>query len=226
MKKILRLIIILCIFLLGICGIILTKQKKDITYVKGTEIAEKNMVANEIISLDIPTGLVWKEGSTATAKWNSVENANYYSTIVYVFDDNDSLIGERETGTSFNELDVQQEITNILGEKDYNSYHVSFKIKAQYIDSIKVIDGEYSSISPFLDIVKKGNKKYETPQNVILDEDYNITFDEIENVAYYAFYGKIRYNGKTTTTIGSTDFIRPKEGTTLNGKFTYNIKKA
>ena len=34
--------------------------------------------ANTITSLDTPTGLTWKDESTATAIWDAVENANYY----------------------------------------------------------------------------------------------------------------------------------------------------
>ena len=69
---------------------------------------------NVITSLDTPTNLSWKENSTATAKWDSVSNANYYMVNVYVHDENNNYINMQETGTTDIEIDLQQEINNIL----------------------------------------------------------------------------------------------------------------
>ena len=50
------------------------------------KITNNNYLDGNITSLDTPTWLLWKEGSTATATWNAVENANYYNVEVYVYD--------------------------------------------------------------------------------------------------------------------------------------------
>ena len=229
MKKILRLIIILCIFLLGICGIILTKQKKDITYVKGTEIAEKNMAANEITSLDTPTGLVWKEGSTATASWNAVENANYYLVNIYVYDVNDNLIGDEETGTSDTEIDIQQEINHILDGKSINSFKVTFKTTATYIYNNETIMSDISdeSIEKQFE-VGAGIFKINTPMDIIIDDDYNASWSAPEGTDHYGLVFNI--NGKEKLLYGVCVFNHKSTtysyGTTSDGVFTANIEKA
>ena len=98
-KRIYSLIIMLLIF----SAFILSKN----VYQKGfkeTFSGITNVISflspNEITSLDKPDGLAWKESSTATAKWNVVENANYYIVNVYLYDDSKQLIGQQETGTA------------------------------------------------------------------------------------------------------------------------------
>ena len=40
---------------------------------------------NNITSLETPTNLKWIEGSSATATWDAVENANYYYLNLYIY---------------------------------------------------------------------------------------------------------------------------------------------
>ena len=58
-------------------------NSKIITHVINNK---RYLKGNEITTLELPNGLEWKEGSNATAKWNEVENANYYLVNVTVFD--------------------------------------------------------------------------------------------------------------------------------------------
>ena len=103
--------------------------------------------ANEITFLDTPTGLTWKEGSTATAKWNAVENANYYLVNVFLYDENGNLIGTRETGTSNTELDIQQEINSILSGTLSTPKICNYSVLAMYIYDDEEIISEQSEIS-------------------------------------------------------------------------------
>ena len=179
-----------------------------------------NANGNTITSLDVPTGLIWKDGSTSTAKWDAVENANYYYVNVYVYDENGTVIGGQETGTSNTELDVQQEIVRILQNSNINKYSVTFKVKAQYFDQTTVIGSNTSLESPSLFFEIKGTMQYATPQDVTIDDSYNVTFDDIPNADYYALYFNM---GGSTSTL-SDAFFSPSQGTKSDGKITYNIR--
>ena len=183
-----------------------------------------SLAVDEVVSLSTPTNLSWKEDTTATATWDAVENANYYLVNVYVYDDNNNLIGSQETGTSITELDIQQEITFILENKEYNSYHIAFEVKARYMTENTVIESEYSILSDLLDVSKNYAIKYKTPQNVKIDENYNISWDVIDNVDYYAMYGKIVYNEKIIESWLNYKFVPASEGIIINGRIEYNLE--
>lgn len=79
------------------------------------------VVAQEVpASLATPTNLAWKDGSTATATWDAVEGANYYSVNVYVYVDGEG-IGSTESGTSATEIDVQSQIETVIGSRNYET---------------------------------------------------------------------------------------------------------
>ena len=71
MKKRICLILLVTLLFFGLISVI-----KPLYIYAGT--------GSEITSLETPTGLGWEEGSTATAKWDAVENANYYMFIIMV----------------------------------------------------------------------------------------------------------------------------------------------
>ena len=179
-----------------------------------------DVYAETISELDTPTGLTWKEGSTATATWNAVENANYYYVNVYVYDNSGNIIGVEETGTSNVELDVQQEIVKIMQGKSVKKYSVSFEVKAQYQDQNQVIESNTSIQSDLLDFEINGTIKYVTPQNLTIDDNYNVSFDSIANADYYALYFKM--NNSTSWTHDA--FLSPRQGTISNGKIKFNIE--
>ena len=178
---------------------------------------------NEITSLSTPTGLEWKEGSTATAKWDTVANANYYVINVYVHDENNNYINMKETGTSYNEIDLQQEISNIVDGNNYERVIVNFSVRAQYISDFEVVESNVSNISSNLIISSTGSTPLKKATNLTLDDNYNATWDDFDNNAdYYAFYYKIEYNGITKT--GFTDkTITGKRVHLVNGQARENI---
>ena len=151
-------------------------------------------------SLDTPVNLTWKEGSTATATWENVANANYYNIKVNVYNKDNELIGFRNTGTSSNEIDLQQEINDINYIPKLDSIYVSFIVQASYVDENINIQSNYSSESKKLLIEKKGTIKLSTPTDLKIDNDFNITWNfnsnEISNIDYFNLYCKIKYQGK------------------------------
>lgn len=145
-KIIFSLLLILTITTLFISRELLSS--KELKTIVSNFVNSKNYAsANEITFLDTPTGLSWKEGSTATAKWDAVENANYYLVTVYLYDNNRNLIGTRETGTAMTELDLQQEINSILNEKNALVSVCNYNVRAMYIVDDKEVISEVSYLS-------------------------------------------------------------------------------
>ena len=83
------------------------------------------------IVLAKPENVCWADGSTATATWDPVENANYYEVSVNAYS-SDTLIGSKDTGTTDCSIDVQDIIRAIDGVTDYQSVNVTFKVCAVY----------------------------------------------------------------------------------------------
>lgn len=100
-----------------------------------------SFATNSVTSLDTPTNLKWKDKSTATATWNAVENANYYTVNLYLYNNSDELLNSRETGTSSNELDIQQEINFMMNEKniELKSFKISFDVMAVYLSENETV---------------------------------------------------------------------------------------
>ena len=83
--------------------------------------------------IDDVTNLEWVEDSSATLSWDEVVDANYYSVLVTVYENNGTtLIGSTTTGTTSNELDVQQEIHDVVGENEYDYVKVIATVTSQF----------------------------------------------------------------------------------------------
>ncbi|MEG0826490.1 MAG: hypothetical protein RR404_03360, partial [Bacilli bacterium] len=178
MKKNIFLILTGSVLLILICWLFnfssfQNNMKTSNTY----QLASNNLFSKNQVTLSIPTNLTWKKGSAATVKWDAIENANYYLVNVFVYKEN-VLIGQTETGTSSNELDIQQEINYILNETNFNSntFLVSYNVTAMYIYNGETIISNESceSVKKTFDI-GTGIIKMETPTNVSIDDNYNAT---------------------------------------------------
>ena len=177
-----------------------------------------------IASLDKPTGLIWIDNSTATAKWNAVENANYYIVNVYVYNENNNYINMQETGTTNIEIDLQQEISNIIGGSSFEQLIINFDVQAQYITDSEVIKSDVSNISDDLIIVSQGTIPLNTPTNLTLSDNYIGTWENFDSHSYYyAYFYKIEYNG-TVKTGYAKQTITSRYIDVINGKVTKNIK--
>ena len=204
--------------------------KKEKTYITSI-FANKVMTGNTITSLDTPTDLSWNDNSAATVTWSQVTNANYYNVILYLYNDNNELLNLKETGTSSNELDVQHEINYMMNEKniDLKSFKVSFEIIALYIYDNETIMSEKSNESPKKQFeIGTGAIKISQPVNISVDDDYNATWVSPEGVDYY--WLTFSLNGSYTSLYGVPVFLSPSSnysyGTTINGVFKANIRKA
>ena len=91
-NKITRTTKILTVFILiMMMSLQVFNQEEGLTFIKSV-FNSKYQFGTTITSLDTPTNLKWKEDSTATATWDKVENANYYSVNVYIFDIENNLL--------------------------------------------------------------------------------------------------------------------------------------
>ena len=135
-----------------------------------------NQEANEIIN-DV-TNLEWVENSSATLSWDLVEEANYYSVLVTVYENNGTtLVGSTITGTTFNQLDVQQEIHDIVGENDYDYVKVMATVTSQFKQDDVVIKQGYGVETDLLTYQFTNLIQIPTPTNVVFYEDYSVTFE-------------------------------------------------
>ena len=182
--------------------------------------ANRMMAGNIITSLDKPTGLTWKDGSTATAKWNSVNGANYYAVNVIVYD-GEEIIGLGETGTSSTELDLQQEIYTIIQSRYLESYQVTYNVQARYLSDDGDVNSEYSDYSEYLSVNKKNGIKLAIPDNISIDDNKIARWTNISDAGLYQVEYTFKYDN---TTKNYTDlFIRKSDGTVKNGVFEINL---
>jgi len=179
-----------------------------------------SFATENITSLDTPTNLKWKDKSTATATWNLVENANYYLVNVIVYD-GENIIGIQETGTSSNEIDLQQEVYTILQSKNLESYQITFNVCAKYISDDKDIASEFSDYCELLNINKKSGIKLSTPTNVSIDENRIARWTDVPAAGLYQVEYSVKYNNTTRT---YTDlFIWKNDGTIKDGIFEVDL---
>ncbi len=159
---------------------------------------------NNIEQLDPVTNLHWIEGSSATIAWNAVEEANYYSVTVDVYEeDGGTLIGSTGTGTTATELDVQQEINSIIGDTGYSSVKVKIIITAQKKQDDEIAAESYSAKSEeytyYTEI--RNDPILCVPSDLILENDGTIKFkyegDRIEGI-YHTWELKVA-NPKTVS---------------------------
>ena len=95
-NKITRTTKILTVFILiMMMSLQVFNQEEGLTFIKSV-FNSKYQFGTTITSLDTPTNLKWKEDSTATATWDKVENANYYSVNVYIFDIENNLLATKK----------------------------------------------------------------------------------------------------------------------------------
>ena len=153
-------------------------------------VVHANGITPQVSTLDAVTNLYWNENSSATVAWTGVNEANYYSVTVNVYDsDCLTLIGSEETGTTDLTLDVQQEIHNIVDDAEYAMVMVSVAVAAIKKQEETVISKSESVMSGLWEyrIVKIA---IPTPTNVSLTEDLVAEFEcdienPEENVEYY-----------------------------------------
>ena len=186
---------------------------------------------NNISSLDTPMNLNWKNNSTATISWNTVTNANYYTVNLYLYNNSDELLNSRETGTSSNELDIQQEINFMMNEKniELKSFKISFDVMAVYLSENETVMSAKSDESAKKQFeIGTGTIKLNAPTNVNIDNDYNATWTASTGADHYVVTFII--NGNERTSYGECVFTNYSSnysyGTTSNGIFRANIRKA
>lgn len=184
-----------------------------------SKLSSLNLLAgSEITTLEKPTNLLWKEGSTATAKWDAVENANYYVVNVYLYDLNNQLLGSIPTGTATNELDLQQEIYELLANVSMDNYYITYDVTAEYISDDNTVDSSVSDKCVAKLVEKAGKTKLATPTNVTLNESFNAswtTTDSLSNIWFFGFDWKFEYNG-IVKYVSGTGTSQAKYGTSAN----------
>ena len=176
--------------------------------------------ADDTIILDTPTNLRWKDKSTATATWDVVDNANYYLINVVVYDEED-MIGIQETGTSSNEIDLQQEIYTILQSRNLDAYQITFNVCAKYISDYEVINSEFSDYCELLYVNKKSGIKLAIPTDVSIDDNKIARWTNVPEAGLYQVEYSIKYNNtiKTYTDL----FIWKSDGIVKNGMFEVDL---
>lgn len=134
--------------------------------------------------IDDVSNLLWIDESSATASWDSVGDANYYRVDVSVYEEG-KYLGTVETGTTDTELDVQQEIHNILGERDFDVVQVQITVYAQVKENDFVVKQSNGVTSSILDYYKFRVYRVSAPTNLVLTDDYVLSFD-IDRTFEYA----------------------------------------
>ena len=140
--------------------------------------AENNTLEQEqsnLGKLDEVTNLRWKEGSMATLSWGAVDEANYYVVTIAVYDA-DSLLGSTTTGTSSNELDVQQEIHAIVGDAEVGHVKVSAEVVAQKNTDGNVVAESKATKSELLEYELEGWGSLPAPTDISISDDWILKF--------------------------------------------------
>ena len=179
-----------------------------------------SFATDSITSLDTPINLRWKDNSTATAIWNTVENANYYIVNVYLYNQNHELVDSKQTGTTSNELDLQQEIYSLMNERTINKFYIDYDVTALYINDNYTINSDISEKCVEIIIENAGKTKLATPTNVSLSDNYYAswtTTDSLSNIWFFGFDWKFEYNGNIKYVSG-TGTSTAKNGTNVNVK--------
>ena len=175
-----------------------------------------SLAANNITSLNTPSNLRWKDKSTATASWDAVENANYYLVNVIVYN-GEEMIGIQETGTSTNEIDLQQEIYTILQSRNLESYQITFNVCAKYISDNEDIISEISNNCELLSVNRKNGIKLTTPTNVSIDNNRIARWTDVPEAGLY----QVEYSMNCNT---YTDlFIWKHDGKIKDGMFEIDL---
>ena len=131
----------------------------------------------QVGSLDNVTGLQWVSGSKATLSWYDVTDANNYLVVVTVYQsDGTTVIGSAETGTSSNQLDIQQEINQVISNLDIETVKVKATVYAQTLQDNKVIAQSSGITTGFWDY-SASIKALPTPTNLSLSDDLVLTFE-------------------------------------------------
>ena len=129
-------------------------------------------------TIDPVTNLVWVESSSATLSWNAVEEANYYSVLVTVYENNGiTIIGSTTTGTTSNQLDVQQEIYDVVSGNDYDYVKVMATVTSQFKQDDVVVKQGSSVTTGLFSYYFTHLIQIPTPTNVVLHNDYSVTFE-------------------------------------------------
>ena len=179
-----------------------------------------SFATNSVTSLDTPTNLKWKDKSTATATWNAVENANYYLVNVIVYD-GDTIIGIQETGTSSNEIDLQQEVYTILQSRNLENYQITFNVCAKFISDNEDITSDFSDNCELLNINKKSGIKLATPTNVSIDDNRIARWTDVPEAGLYQIEYSMKYNNTTKTY--TTLFVWKNDGKVKDGMFEVDL---
>lgn len=151
--------------------------------------SRKKMAAgleNDILDSSIPEGITvgqvqkagWKEGATATAQWDEVDEANYYWVTVSVKYESE-VLGTKTTETTEQEIDVQQEINAVVRDANKTTVEkvqVTFSVVAGIRDweTGKVIQGDASEISESKDYEISKVSQLSKPDNVKWEEKTKI----------------------------------------------------
>ena len=114
------------------------------------------------------------------------------------FNIENNLLATKETGTTNNELDVQQEINSISSIDSYDEIKISFDVIANFYNDILDISSSVSQESDKI-LYKNyaGKKRLKGPSNIFLSDDYILSFDipEDEEISSYILNSTMIYEG-------------------------------
>ena len=148
-----------------------------------------------------PQNLRWKEGSTATAVWDAVLDANYYYVKVTVYH-NGTKIGDTETGTASSEIDLQSQISTVVGTNAFAVVKASFSVCAAVISDSggETVKGPFSGESE-----QYGYKLQEldVPQNLALNDQWILSWDTVDSADHFEYGIKFSREGNELTAVHS-----------------------
>ncbi len=150
-----------------------------------------------IEELQTPGNLHWVADATATATWDAVEDANYYSVRIHVYDEKGNEFGNGElTGTPAKEVDLQAEINRICKstQHDEDIVYIDFTVQARRIATGGAVEAE-SPESPH-SAAQRYSRFIQTstlgiPQNLQFNEDRTASWDVVEDAINYGICFKI-----------------------------------
>ncbi len=171
--------------------------------------------------LAAPQNLRWKDGSTATATWDTVSGANYYYVKVSVYHDG-TFIGEAETGTSDNSVDVQGPINTVVGT---NPQYAFIQVEFTVCSAIRSSTGGDTQKSQYAAPSGRYNYKLKdlsVPSNLALSNQYLLSWNTVEGAEHYEYSIKGSKGGTDFDEHGS-GFIYPDTIEINGNQSTYNM---
>lgn len=168
----------------------------DVTPIGAMAARSKEGTGNETvkteapITLAIPGNMEWARSSTATAKWDAVEGADYYRAELIVSSDGDEILGTRVTGTEDTQIDFQAEMNSVIAETGYTgkAVRLQYTLTAQKHENDEIIAVSEESDQSIRKICRLNNEPLAIPQSVTLSDEGIVSWqlDNLVDATYFS----------------------------------------